>query len=284
MSTAELAGKNAVIYGGGGSLGGAVAKAMAREGARIFLAARNLAPARKVADEIIAAGGRAEAVTADATDAEDVAGLVGKIVHEAGTLDLSFCAINYQVVQNIPLVEMQLEDYVRPVTIAMRSHFITATVAGKVMMKQGSGVILSLTATPAAIGYPFTGGFAPACATIECLSRNLASELGAYGVRVVNIRSGGSPDSQVFKQARERHPEVMERVLRGMEDDTMLKRMPTMEEVANTAVFLASDLAKSITGVTVDITGGTTAALNYRVARTGFTAGTSVGPSGPAKK
>ena len=284
MSTADLAGKNAVIYGGGGSLGGAVAKALAREGARVFLAARNLAPARKVADEIAAGGGRAQALQADATDEKDVAGVVGKITHEAGTLDLSFCLINYQVIQNIPLVEMQYEDFVRPVTIAARSHFITATAAGKVMMKQGSGVILSLTATPAVTAYPFTGGFAPACAAIECFSRNLASELGAHGVRVVNIRSGGSPDSRVFRQARERHPEVMEKVIRGMEDDTMLKRMPTMEEVANTAVFLASDLARSITGVTVDITGGTTAALNYRVPRVGATASTSVGPLEIPKK
>lgn len=278
MSAASLAGKNAVIYGGGGSLGGAIAKAMAREGARVFLAARNLAPAKKTADEIVAGGGQAEAATADATDAEDVAGLLEKIVHEAGTLDLSFCAINYQVVQNIPLVEIQLDDFIRPVTLAARSFFITATAAGKVMMKQRSGVILSLTATPGGIGYPFTAGFAPACAILECSSRNLASELGPYGVRVVNIRSGGSPDSQVFKQARERHPEEMERVLRRMEDDTMLKKMPTMAEVANTAVFLASDLARSITGVTVDITGGTTTALNHRVSREGFAAGTSVGP------
>lgn len=284
MSTTGLANKTAVIYGGGGSLGGAVAKAMAREGARVFLAARHLAPAKKVADEIVAAGGQAEALAADATKAEDVVGLLEKVVQQAGALDLSFCLINYQVIQNIPMVDMRFEDYVRPVTIAAQSHFITATAAGKIMMKQGSGVILSLTATPAVTAYPFTGGFAPACATIECLSRNLASELGPYGVRVVNIRSGGSPDSQVFVQARERYPEEMGRVLRGMEDDTMLKRMPTMEEVANTAVFLASDLARSITGVTVDITGGTTAALNYKVARAGFTEGTSVGPSGSHKK
>jgi len=133
------------------------------------------------------------------------------------------------------------------------------------MMKQRSGVILSLTATPGGIGYPLTAGFAPACSAIESFSRNLALELGTYGVRVVNIRSGGSPDSQVFKQAIERNPKEMEVILRGMENDTMLKKLPLMDEIANTAVFLASDFARSITGVTVDVTGGTTAGLNYRV-------------------
>jgi enoyl-[acyl-carrier-protein] reductase (NADH) len=105
----------------------------------------------------------------------------------------------------------------------------------------------------------------PACAAIESFSRNLASELGTYGVRVVNIRSAGSPDSRVFREAIERYPEEMGRIVRGMENDTMLKKLPSMEDIASTAVFLASDLAKSITGVTIDVTAGTTAALNYPV-------------------
>jgi NAD(P)-dependent dehydrogenase (short-subunit alcohol dehydrogenase family) len=281
MNTIRLENKNAVIYGGGGSLGSAVAKAMARAGATVFLAGRTLSSVQKVADEIVAAGGRAEATAADATNRSDVDALIETITRKRGTLDVSFCAIDYQVIQNIAIVEMKAEDYVRPVTLAMQSHFTTATAAGKVMMKQRSGVVLSLTATPAAVAYPFTGGFAPACSAIECFSRNLASELGPYGVRVVNIRSGGSPDSEVFKQARARFPKEMESVLLGMENDTMLKRLPSMDEIANTAVFLVSDLASSITGVTVDVTGGTTAGLNYRVPREGFTGGIRVGPSDP---
>lgn len=267
MNTASLENKNAVIYGGGGSLGSAIAKALARAGANVFLAGRNLTSVKPVADEIVAAGGRAEAATVDATNRDEVDRLTEKITLTAGILDLSVCVIDYQVVQNIPLVTMNLEDFIRPIAIAMQSQFLTATAAGKIMMKQRSGVILSLTATPGGIGYPFTAGFAPACSAIECFSRNLASELGPYGVRIVNIRSGGSPDSQVFKQARDRDPQGMETVLRGMEDDTMLKRLPLMDDIANTAVFLASDLARSITGVTVDVTGGTTAGLNRRVPR-----------------
>jgi enoyl-[acyl-carrier-protein] reductase (NADH) len=132
------------------------------------------------------------------------------------------------------------------------------------MIQQRSGVIISLTATPGGIGYPYTGGFAPACAAVESLSRNLASELGIYGVRVVNIRSGGSPDSRVFKEAMASNPDVMKEVFRSMEADSMLKKMPPMADIANTAVFVASDLAASITGVTIDVTAGTTAGLNYR--------------------
>jgi enoyl-[acyl-carrier-protein] reductase (NADH) len=151
-----------------------------------------------------------------------------------------------------------------PISSIMKSHFLTSTAAGKIMMKQGSGIILSLTATPGGIGYPYTGGFAPACSALESFSRNLASELGVYGVRVVNMRSGGSPDSRVFKNAIESHWDAMEPILRSMEGDTMLKKLPMMADIANLAVFLSSDLAGKITGVTVDVTCGTTAGLNYK--------------------
>lgn len=265
MNSGMLDNKNAVIYGGGGSLGSTIAKAIAQRGANVFLAGRHLPSVKAVADEIVDSGGRAEAAVVDAMNEGEVNAFIDSILHKGGTLDLSYCAIDFQVVQNIPLVRLSVEDFVRPVSIAMRSHFLTATAAGKIMTNQRSGVILSVTATPGGIGYPYTAGFAPACAALESFSRNLAAELGTYGVRVVNIRSGGSPDSQVFRQAIERNPKEMEAVVRGMENDTMLKRLPLMDEIANTAVFLASDYAKSITGVTIDVTGGTTAGLNYRV-------------------
>ena len=188
-----------------------------------------------------------------------------KIAGEGRRVDVSFNAIGLEVVQNMPLVDMAMDDFVRPVRIAMQSHFLTATAAAKIMMKQGSGVILSLTATPGGIGYPYTAGFAPACAAMESFSRNLAAELGVYGVRVVNMRSAGSPDSKVFKNAIETMPDVMASVLSKMEGDTMLKKLPLMADIANVAVFLVSDLAGKITGVTVDVTCGTTAGLNYRV-------------------
>jgi 3-oxoacyl-[acyl-carrier protein] reductase len=157
-----------------------------------------------------------------------------------------------------------LEEFIQPINTNMRTRFLTAIAAGRVMMKQKSGVILSLTATPGGIGYPYTGGFGPACCAVEGFSRNLASELGAYGIRVVNIRSGGSPDSKVFNDAINKYPDEMKEVLQKMEADTMLKKLPLMSDIANAAVFLASDMSGKITGVTIDVTAGTTAALNYR--------------------
>ena len=259
-----LQNKNAVIYGAGGSLGGAVAKALAAAGARIFLTGRNISSVQKVSDEILASGGLAEPSQVDALDEKAVNNYLDNVVRKAGKIDISFNAIGVPVVQNIPLTDISTNDFLSPVTSVLKSHFITSIAAGKIMMKQGSGIILSLTATPGGIGYPYTGGFAPACSALESFSRNLASELGVYGIRVVNMRSGGSPDSKVFKQAIDNNPEIMEPILRKMEADTMLKKLPLMADIANLAVFLSSDLAGKITGVTVDVTCGTTAGLNYK--------------------
>ena len=259
-----LQNKNAVIYGAGGSLGGAVAKALAAAGAKVFLTGRNIAPVQKVADEITANGGSAETDVVDAMDETAINNHLDKMIQHAGRVDISFNATGCEVVQNVPLVTISAEDFMRPVTMMLHTRFITAVAAGKIMMKQGSGVILSLTATPAGIGYPYTSGFAPACSAIEKFSSNLAAELGIFGVRVVNIRSGGSPDSAVFKSAIDAHPEEMAFVLQKMEADTMLKKLPLMADIANAAVFLSSEFASKITGVTVDVTCGTTAGLNYR--------------------
>ena len=260
-----LQNKNVIIYGAGGSIGSSLAKTFANAGANVFLTGRNLHSIQKIANEIIANGGHAEVEQVDAMSEKEINSHLAGVVKKAGTIDVSFNVIGLEVVQNMPLTDMTMEDFVRPTTIAMQSHFLTAIAAAKVMMKQDSGVILSLTATPGGIGYPFTGGFAPACSAIETLSKNLASEVGMYGVRVVNIRSGGSPDSKVFKEAIENSPDEMAHILHQMEQDTMLKKLPLMADIANLALFLSSDLAGKITGVTVDVTCGTTSALNYKV-------------------
>jgi 3-oxoacyl-[acyl-carrier protein] reductase len=255
----------AIVYGAGGSLGGAVARALARAGAMVFVTGRKLDRLKAVAADIAASGGKAEAAVVDALNAEAVNTFVADVVRKTAAVDISFNAIGLQDTQNVALTEMALEDFVRPVRIAMETQFITSTAAGRIMKGQGSGVILSLTATPGGIGYPHVGGFGPACCAIESFSRDLASELGPFGVRVVNIRSAGSPDSRVFKEAVEHNREQATGFIRKMTDDTMLKSLPAMADIANAAVFLASGLAAKITGVTLDVTCGTTAALNYRV-------------------
>jgi NAD(P)-dependent dehydrogenase (short-subunit alcohol dehydrogenase family) len=260
-----LQNKNAVIFGAGGSLGGAVARAFATAGAKVFLSGRNESSVQLVADEIRNNGGKAEVATVDALDQHHVSGYLDSIVSRAGAVDIAFNAIGLQDTQDIPLTEMTLEDFLRPIRIAMETQFLTSTAAARIMMQQRSGVILSLTATPGGIGYPKVGGFGPACSAIEGFSRNLASELGVFGIRVVNIRSAGSPDSKPFLEALANGGEEVREFIKKLEEDTMLKQLPLMSDIAQVATFLASDMAGKITGVTIDVTCGTTAGLNYKV-------------------
>jgi 3-oxoacyl-[acyl-carrier protein] reductase len=256
--------KNVIIYGAGGSLGSTIAKEMAKAGANVFLSGHKLTPVQKLANQIVNEGGSAEAAEIDALNEKQVDNYIRDLARRAGSIDVSFNLINLLDIQGVPLVDLALEDFERPVRRAIRSQFITCTAAGRMMIKQRTGVILSLTATPGGIGAPTLGGFGPACAVIEKISLGLASELGPYGVRVVNIRSAGSPDSKVFKDAIEQNGEKAIEFIKKIEDDTMLKRMPLMHDVASMAVFLASEMAAAITGVTIDATCGTTTALNYK--------------------
>jgi 3-oxoacyl-[acyl-carrier protein] reductase len=266
----NLDGKNVIIYGAGDSLGGAVGRAMAAAGARVFLTHHRQAAAELVAEGIRAAGGHAQAAEVDALNPAAVQAHADQVVAQAGSLDVSFNLINIADTQDVPLVDMVADDFVRPVRTAALTQFLTATTAGRIMARQGRGVILTLTATPGGIGYPMVGGFGPACSAVEAFARNLAAELGPQGVRVVNLRSAGSPDSRPFRQALEHGGPEVQGFMAKLEDDTMLKKLPPMQQIADAAVFLASDLAGSITGTTLDITVGTTAALNYKMPSIAF--------------
>ncbi|KIO78256.1 short-chain dehydrogenase [Pedobacter lusitanus] len=268
-----LQNKNAIVYGAGSSLGGAVAQSLATAGATVFVTNKNLTIARQVADQIIAAGGKADAGIVDAMDEESIRKHIEFVHDKAGTVDISFNLIGIKNVQNIPLIEMSLKDFISPVHDAMHTQFLTMTAAGRIMKNQKSGVILSLTATPGGIGYAMVGGFGPLCCAIESLSRDLAAELGSFGVRVVNIRSAGSPDSRPFKELIVTGSDEAKSFLQKIVDDTMLNQLPLMQDIANTAVFLGSDMAGKISGVTIDVTAGTTAAINYKNTKPAFLSG-----------
>lgn len=252
--------KIAVIYGGGGAIGGAVARAFAREGARLFLAGRTLANVEAVAAEVSAGGGVAEAAGVDARDERAVDSHVDGVVKEAGRIDVLFNAIGMEDVQGTPLIEMPLDDFAHPVATATRTQFLTARAVARHMVGQGSGAILSITAEPAREATNNIGGFGVACSAIEGLWRTLAAELGPHGVRVVCLRSAGSPETpdlkHVFKvhAAAAGHTAEEEAARAGA--GRLLRRLPTHAEVGDVATVMASDRASSITGSFINVTCG----------------------------
>lgn len=121
-----LDGKNAVIYGGAGAIGSAVASIFAREGARVFLAGRTQSTLDAVAEDIRAAGGEAHSTALDALDERAVDAFAAQVAAAAGGIDISFNLISHGDVQGTPMAEMELEDFMRPIDTSVRSTFITA--------------------------------------------------------------------------------------------------------------------------------------------------------------
>jgi NAD(P)-dependent dehydrogenase (short-subunit alcohol dehydrogenase family) len=259
-----LANKNAVIYGAGGVIGGAVARAFASEGAKVFLAGRTLAKLDAVAKEISAAGGVAETAQVDALDERSVDKHADAVAAKAGGIDIALNAVGIFHVQGTPFAELSLEDYAYPVVAYTRTNFITAKAVARHMAKQGSGVILTLSTPVSRMPGPGYMGHSVACAGVEALSRHLAGELGANGIRVICIRSHAIPEAaamgshsrDVFRQVAEPAGVTIEEMLAGAATGTLLKRLPTLAEVANTAVFLASEHAGAMTGTVANLTCG----------------------------
>jgi len=245
--------KIAVVYGAGGAIGGAVARAFAEEGAIVFLAGRSLDSLQFVANEITIAGGTAKVTKVDALNQNEIEGHLNRIVQHAGKIDISFNAIGIRGdLQGTALTKMPQEDFMTPILTGVKTHFLTSTAAAKHMIKQNSGVILTLSASSSSLSgrdrtYHFTGGFATACAAIEGFTRSLAGELGTKGIRVVSLRSDAIPET--WEPA---FPEVRQ----YMEEGTALGRLPKLKEVADTAVFIASDRASAITGAIINVTCG----------------------------
>ena len=245
--------KTAVIYGGGGAVGGAVARVFAREGARVFLAGRTLATLDAVAEDIRAAGGAAETAQVDALDEAAVDRHADAVAAEAGGIDVSFNLIAHPYTHGTPLAEMAVDDFMAPVETAARTTFLTARAAARHMIGQGSGVILAFGGPGDRSGPArdyYLGGTQVAFDAIETMRRQLSVELGKHGIRFVTLATGGIPETL---------PEDIEgrdAIVGMIEAQTMLGRAATLEDVGDAAAFAASDRARTMTAATINVSGG----------------------------
>jgi NAD(P)-dependent dehydrogenase (short-subunit alcohol dehydrogenase family) len=247
-----LEGKNSIIYGGAGAVGCAIARAFAREGADVHLAGRTLASLDEVADRIRAAGGSAATAQVDALDEAAVDEHADAVAATAGSIDVSVNVISFGDVQGTPLAEMALTDFERPIVTAMRTMFLTTRAAARHMVKQGSGVILMFGGDGGRqpIRDYHIGGFQIALNAVEALRRQLASELGPYGIRAVSLHTGGVPETIPEDFAGR------DAIVSSIVEATMLKRAATFDDVGDVAAFAASDRARTMTGTALNITCG----------------------------
>mgnify|MGYP000044069474 CR=1 FL=1 len=246
----SLAGRAALVTGGGQGLGRAMAVALAQAGADVAVAGRTTARLEESADEIRALGRSAVAITADVTRRGDPDRLVEEAVHGLGRLDV---LINNSGVMHISsALEMSDDDWDRVIATNLTGTFTVARAAGRHFVAQGSGKVINISSNLGVRGGSHFSAYCASKAGVINLTRALALEWARDGVQV-NAIAPGYVETEMNADLRA-HPEQLA---------TMLKRVPARrmartEEVTPLAVYLASPLSDYMTGETLVIDGGET--------------------------
>jgi NAD(P)-dependent dehydrogenase (short-subunit alcohol dehydrogenase family) len=254
--------KVAVIYGAGGGIGGAIARAFAREGARLFLTGRRRASVEAVAREVVSAGGSAEAAEVDALDEQAVDKHLQSVIDKVGRVDISFNAVGIPnaKIWGVPLADLDVDQFFLPIRTYATSYFLTARLAARRMIPNKSGVIMTVTSLLSRRGTPLVGGYGPAHAANEALTRDLSAELAPQGIRVIGLRPQGMPETPKIKAGYEPRAKALGMTWEQWQEMLAIKTHPRrimrLEEMVNMAVFMASDRASGMTGTTVNLTMG----------------------------
>ena len=263
MNTRVLQDKNAVVFGAGGSIGAAVAKEFASEGARVFLAGRTKPTLEAVVKEITASGGQAQAAVIDASDDASVNHYVEGIVKQAGRIDIVVDVsgpLAKEYGNGKPAVNLSIDEFMAPLATMVRSRFVTARAAARHMIKQHSGVIIFVTGSPARAHSPGVTAIGAAFGAIENLTENLAFEVSPLGVRVVCLRTLANADSRSIQDTMDflagQLKITKDQALAHVAQSSFLKIPATVQDTANAAVLIASDRARMLTGTVLNATAG----------------------------
>src|SRR5438093_6368067 len=249
----RLNGRVAVITGAGSGIGAASAMAMAREGARVIVVDVNEAGAKATVEQIEKAGGQALAVRADVTRAADNQMIVEKALAAWGRLDIFFANAGVpQAPENVEQVDEAVFDRIMAVNV--KGVWLGAKYALAVMKKQRRGVFLIIASTAAIRPRPGVQAYAASKGAVVTLAKSLALEVAPHGVRVVAIApvATETPMLATFMGKTEVDAEGMARYIATVP----LGRLNKPEDIANAAVFLASDEAAMITGSCLEVDGG----------------------------
>lgn len=259
-------GKVAVIFGGSGAVGRTVAHSLAREGARVWLGARNPGRLDLIASEIGAAGGAADTFSIDVRDGEALRARMASLVERAGGIDVAVNATGFMHDQGKGLAALSLAEFMQGVDPLLEAQFNIAKAVAPHMGGERPGVIISVIAPAATMAVPGHLGHIVGCAGVEAFVKALASELGPRNIRVVGVRShaiadavqAGSHTRELFGPKAQAVGLTVEQWVGAAARGTMLNRLPTLSQVAGMVAFLASDHAGAMTATVVNMTAGAT--------------------------
>jgi 3-oxoacyl-[acyl-carrier protein] reductase len=258
--------KTAVIFGGSGAIGTKVGHALARLGVHVHLGARNRERLDEAARGIRAAGGTVHVFEVDALDGRATSERIASIAGRTGGIDIVVNATSFLHDQGKEIGDLSPAEFMQGVAPFLSAQFNICKAVVPHMGGERGGVIIGVVAPAGRMAAPGHLGHIVGCAGLEAFTKALASELGPRNIRVLSLRShaisdaveAGSYTKELFAPKASAMGLAVQDWLHGAARTTMLGRLPTLSQVAETVAFLASDHAAAMTATVVNVTGGAT--------------------------
>lgn len=255
-----LKGRSVLVVGASRGIGEAIARAFAQQGCQVMLAARDLAALQRLAQELDPTGQRVKAVTVDVCDAESVRRAVDATVQAFGRLDV---AVNNAGIQNMRVdatgLKTSRQDFIdtpdeafdRLVAVNLRGVFVAMKHELRAMLASGGGSIINMASVAALVGFARIAPYAATKHAVLGLTKTAAAEYAERGIRV-NALVPGTVLTEMLKAGPLATPESTAQIMAGIP----MKRVATVDEVADAALWLASDMSSYVTGVALPVDGG----------------------------
>jgi NAD(P)-dependent dehydrogenase (short-subunit alcohol dehydrogenase family) len=254
----EMKDKVAIVTGGGRGIGKAISIVFAREGAKVVIADIDVANMENTVREIESTGGNAEGVVTDLRSEEQIKSLVGRTFMRHGRIDI---LINNAAIvgPRVRIEDMDLDGWNEVMAVNLAAPMLLAKEVLKPMKAARSGVIINISSEGGRSGYPTRGAYSVSKRGVIALTEVLAIEAGEYGIRVNSISPGrvrGEMVEASIKADAQLRGLTYDEVKESMLMDASLKRFVEASEVAEAALFLASDKSSAVTGHTLVVSCG----------------------------
>ncbi len=248
----RLAGKRALITGGASGIGRATALLFAREGAAVSVVDLDEEGGRSVTRMIEEEGGRAIFVRADVTRASECRDAVERTVSSLGGLDILFN--NAGIIRRATVVELAEEEWDQVMAVNVKSMFLFSRYAIPLMAQAGGGVIINTSSGWGLVGGPRAAAYCASKGAVVLLTKAMAIDHGPQNIRVNCICPGDTDTPLLEDEARQ----LGQPVQRFLEEatDRPLRRIGTPEDIAQAALYLASDASSYVTGTALVVDGG----------------------------
>jgi NAD(P)-dependent dehydrogenase (short-subunit alcohol dehydrogenase family) len=259
MNRFSLEGRVAIVTGSGQGIGEAIALTFAEAGAQLVIVDINIATAEATADDVRALGKQALVIPADVRDRGQVDNMIIKTLEKFEHIDIMVNNAGFGYM-TVPLVEMVEEDWDKGIILNLKSIFVCCKAVGRVMIRQKKGNIINMSSMAGLVPYPMAINYSAAKAGVINLTQTLAVELAPHNIRV-NALAPGVIETPLTAELYKKRPDLKEQRL----EHIPLGRLGKPQDIANAALFLASEASSYISGQTILVNGAMTTFVTPKI-------------------